>query len=379
MRLFCYVLRNRWASHTRHMVVVVGLVALSCGCSTTTSAPEKARGQERDSVAAASVQEGSTREEGAGPDERVAGTPDEAAQGTVEEVKVVGKRIRRWLPIVGADWPSKNCSLSTHNIGDGDLHVIFIADLGRNGRAWRHVARLASRAGVRATLVTLPGSDGNPPCTWRGEVLSRATELVASLVHEGSPPASLVGDTFGGRIALEVATQVRRDDIHNVVLFDLVPYPWSFQSLAFKVYRRTHTPMHFAAQARVLPPSYTSATSGLSFPAGDFVDADARAEIVQAYARSDPVTVGYEFFRANGPGADLRSLIGQVDGPILAIWPTGPAGNERRDQEGVAGQYADVRNVEWHALPGHGAGAMLEAPGKVANALLSFWRNIGFN
>ena len=96
----------------------------------------------------------------------------------VEEVTVTGRRIRRWLPFVGAAWPDENCQLSTRDVGRGELRTVFIADLGRNGRTWRGVAELLGEKGGRAKLVTLPGSDGIQPCTWRGAVLSHATDLV---------------------------------------------------------------------------------------------------------------------------------------------------------------------------------------------------------
>ena len=258
---------------------------------------------------------------------RVPGTEptlDDAVE-SVEEVKVTGKRIRRWLPFVGADWPDENCHLSTHRVGSGHLHAVFIADLGRNGRMWRDVAQRVGKAGQRAILVTLPGSDGNRPCTWRGAVLAHATELVAALIEDG-------------------------------------------QSASI-----------FAAQARVAPPGYWSAASGLAaYIEGDFSDDDARREIRRAYRGSDPVTVSYEFFRSQGPRADTRPLMARVGRPILAIQPLGPPGNERKNRHEVSAQYAEVQDVTLHPIPDHGAAAMLEAPAKVADAMLSFWHAIGF-
>lgn len=74
----------------------------------------------------------------------------------------------------------------------------------------------------------------------------------------------------------------------------------------------------------------------------------------------------------------MRPLAARVQKPMLAIWPTGPEGKERKHLADVAVQYADVQGVTWHALRGHGAGAMLEAPGLVADAIASFWDEVGF-
>ena len=297
----------------------------------------------------------------------------------VEEVVVVGNRIRRWLPIVGAAWPDKDCRLSVRVIGAGVRRSVFVADLGRSGQAWRHVAQNLATEGEEHVLVTLPGSAGNRPCTWRGAVLQDASRLVAELLGDGGGAVSLIGDAFGGQVALKVASNVDPDRIHNVVLFDVVPYPWELQSLLVKAYRRTHPPTVFAAQARVAPPGYWSAASGLGVRAvHDFIDKAARSEVMKTLGRSDPVTMSYEFSRGIGPTSDLRPLVRSVARPVLAIWPTGPAGNERTDRDAVEAQYADIKHVVWRTIEGRGAGAMLEAPALVAAHIEAFWREVGF-
>ena len=300
----------------------------------------------------------------------------------VEEVVVVGKRIRRWLPFVGADWPTKNCQLRTRTVGHGDLRVVFIADLGRSGRAWRHVARSLSVAAGRAALVTLPGSAGNRPCTWRGAVLPQAIDLVESFIGDSDAGSlALIGDgVFGGRVALEVASRAGRGKIHNLVLFDFVPYQWPLMPLAVKAYRRTNVPSVFAGQARLVPPGYFSGTSNLAaWMSRDFASKDVRREVTQTFSRSDPVTVSYEFFRSIGPKEDMRSLMAGMTSPTLTIWPAGAPNKPRHKiMHEVAAQYAQLDGVRWHALPGYGLAAMLEAPEEVANAVLSFWADVGF-
>ena len=366
----------------------LALSALFAGCTTAPSSPQPASSVSPVSAAVAPDAVPSTTTESTTP--KTAGisseSPEESGGSEVagadhapsEELTVVGKRIRRWLPIVGADWPDRDCRLSIRNVGRGKLRAIFIADIGRSGRAWRHVARLVAAGGVRATLVTLPGSDGNRPCTWSGAVVARASELVAELVGDGDGPVSLVGDTLAAHVALEVAAQGELGALHNLVLYDLVPYPWPLQSFVFKAYRRTHPPGLFANQSRIAPPGYLSLASNVSFPERDYPDKEARAELLHAFRRSDPVSVGYEFYRLAGPNGDLRPRIAGIDLPMLAIWPHGPTGSERRNSDEVAAQYADLQDVNLHVLKGHGAGAMLEAPDSIAGPILSFWERVEF-
>lgn len=92
--------------------------------------------------------------------------------------------------------------------------------------------------------------------------------------------------------------------------------------------------------------------------------------------------MSYEFYRGIGPTSDLRPSVESVDRPVLAIWPTGPAGNERTNRDAVEAQYADIEHVVWRTIEGHGAGAMLEAPASVAAHIQAFWqafwREVGF-
>ena len=45
---------------------------------------------------------------------------------------------------------------------------------------------------------------------------------------------ALIGDDFGGRVALDVAVESEPGLVQNVVLFDLVPHEWSLQNTAVK-------------------------------------------------------------------------------------------------------------------------------------------------
>ena len=257
---------------------------------------------------------------------------------------------------------------------DPDSEVLFFG-----GRAWRHVARLLANRGHQSTLVTLPGSDGNRPCTWRGAVREQAARLVADLVREGpTKPVSLIGDAFGGQVVLEAAAHLSSDRVHSIVLYDVVPHPPSVQNPMLKTYA-TMPATAFAAQARVSPPGWWTMWSTIDVKTGrNFVDDAAQSEIIESLRRSDAVTVAYELVRGLGSHGDMRQRIESIERPVLALWPSGPAGKERRSREAVAAQYAELRDVVWRTIDGHGAGAMLEAPTAVAGHIRSFWQDTDF-
>ena len=315
------------------------------------------------------------------PSETVGESPAVQASTSdeVEEVVVVGNRTRLWLPLVGTNWPDKDCQLRVRRVGAGDRRSIFVADLGRSGRAWRHVARRLADGGHQSTLVTLPGSDGNRPCTWRGAVREQAGRLVADLVREGPGPVSLVGDVFGAQVVLEAATHLAADHVHNFVLYDVVPRPQSLQNPLLKGYAMTPAAA-FAAQARVTPPGWWTMWSAIDVRTGrEFADKAVQSEILDSLRRSDPVTVSYELIRGLGSGADtLRQRIESNEGPVLALWPTGPAGKERKSRAAAAAQYAELPNIVWRTVGGHGTGAMLEASEAVAGHIRAFWQDTGF-
>ena len=100
---------------------------------------------------------------------------------------------------------------------------------------------------------------------------------------------------------------------------------------------------------------------------------------MRTFSRLDSVTVAYEFFRSIGPKEDMRSLMAGMTSPTLTIWPAGAPNKPRHKiMHEVAAQYAQLDGVRWHALPGYGLAAMLEAPEEVADAVLSFWADVGF-
>lgn len=88
----------------------------------------------------------------------------------------------------------------------------------------------------------------------------------------------------------------------------------------------------------------------------NFVDDAVQSEIIESLRRSDAVTVSYELVRGLGSHGDMRQRIESIESPVLALWPSGPAGKERKSREAVAAQYAELRDVVWRTVDVHGAG-----------------------
>ncbi len=165
----------------------------------------------------------------------------------------------------------------------------------------------------------------------------------ADLVREGEGPVALIGDAFGGQVALEVAKLVP-DRVDNVVLYDVAPYPWALRNLLAKTYLTTHPPAAFAAQARIAPPGWWSMMSGIDVSTGgEFLGEEVQSEVLKSLRRSDPVAMSYEMVRGMRKGRDLRATISSITRPILAVFPTGTDGKQRKQVAAVTAQYADMK------------------------------------
>ena len=80
----------------------------------------------------------------------------------VEEMTVTGRRIRRWLPFVGAAWPDENCQLSTRDVGRGRApHGVHRGPWPKRQEPGAALLSCLARAAGGPMLVTLPGSDGD--------------------------------------------------------------------------------------------------------------------------------------------------------------------------------------------------------------------------
>jgi len=116
--------------------------------------------------------------------------------------------------------------LSARTLGDSGPRVVFVHGLFGQGRNWTTIAKKLAEDGHRVTLLDLP-NHGHSPWTDRVDYLDMA-ELVAAEFEEFGEPATLVGHSMGGKVAMQLA--LRRPELRRaLVVVDIAPtdYPES--------------------------------------------------------------------------------------------------------------------------------------------------------
>jgi esterase len=111
---------------------------------------------------------------------------------------------------VGADEASKTLVM---------LHGIY----GR-GRNWQAIARavVAARTDYACWLVDLPHHGDSPGGRHGDTVAGLATDVIAWIHSEGFSPTSLLGHSYGGKVALAMADQLREQPL-QVWVIDSTP------------------------------------------------------------------------------------------------------------------------------------------------------------
>jgi pimeloyl-ACP methyl ester carboxylesterase len=115
--------------------------------------------------------------------------------------------------------------LAARTLGDAGPIVVFVHGLFGQGKNWTTAAKgLAERH--RVTLLDLP-NHGESPWTERVDYLDMAERLAAELA-ELDEPATLVGHSMGGKVAMQLALR-RPELLRALVVVDVAPvdYPES--------------------------------------------------------------------------------------------------------------------------------------------------------
>ena len=113
--------------------------------------------------------------------------------------------------------------LAARTIGDAGPPVVFVHGLFGQGKNWTTVAKgLADRH--RVTLLDLP-NHGHSPWTDRVDYVDMA-RLVADELEQLDEPATLVGHSMGGKVAMQLALR-RPELLRALVVVDVAPtaYP----------------------------------------------------------------------------------------------------------------------------------------------------------
>ena len=105
--------------------------------------------------------------------------------------------------------------------GDGPLDVIFLHGWGRSGRDFTEVQRQCLAPGTSSMAIDLPGFGSSPPPTQAGGARHYASLLSEALFSDIERPVTLVGHSFGGRVAAVLAA--RHPGIMRGVVFTGAP------------------------------------------------------------------------------------------------------------------------------------------------------------
>jgi pimeloyl-ACP methyl ester carboxylesterase len=118
---------------------------------------------------------------------------------------------------------SEDERLAARTIGDVGPPVVFVHGLFGQGKNWTTIAK-ALADGHRVTLLDLP-NHGHSPWTDRVDYLDMA-ELVAAELETLGEPATLVGHSMGGKVAMQLALR-RPELLRALVVVDIAPvsYP----------------------------------------------------------------------------------------------------------------------------------------------------------
>src|SRR5687768_8557590 len=130
-----------------------------------------------------------------------------------------------WWNRLMADDADRTDRLASRTVGDAGPHVVFVHGLFGQGKNWTTIAKgLADRH--RVTLLDLP-NHGHSPWTDRIDYLDMA-ERVAEELEALDEPATLVGHSMGGKVAMQLALR-RPELLRALVVVDVAPvdYPES--------------------------------------------------------------------------------------------------------------------------------------------------------
>ncbi len=116
--------------------------------------------------------------------------------------------------------------LHARTLGSTGPRVVFVHGLFGQGKNWTTIAK-GLAGDHRVTLLDLP-NHGHSPWTDRVDYLDMA-EMVAAELQSFGEPATLVGHSMGGKVAMQLALR-RPELLRALVVVDVAPtaYPEKF-------------------------------------------------------------------------------------------------------------------------------------------------------
>jgi pimeloyl-ACP methyl ester carboxylesterase len=240
-----------------------------------------------------------------------------------------------------------------HLLNDGSgPPLLFLHGAGGAGRWLPFHERLASQFSV--SLPTHPGHGGSPPAEWIEHISDLAFHYLDFLDHEGLERVHLVGSSFGGWIAAEMAT-IASHRLASLVLIAPVGikvegwvYPFLF---ALELPELVATVFHDPMAALALAPR-------------DMTSIDGLAELYRE--RAALARVSWNPYLYNPL---LRRRLGRITAPTLLCW------GEHDRVAPLACAQAWAKEIAGATLATFGASGHLphvEEPEAVAAAVIGF-------
>ncbi|WP_346620750.1 alpha/beta fold hydrolase [Blastococcus montanus] len=116
-------------------------------------------------------------------------------------------------------------ALHARTLGEAGPRVVFVHGLFGQGKNWTTIAKGLAED-HRVTLLDLP-NHGHSPWTERVDYVDMA-ELVAAELESFGEPATLVGHSMGGKVAMQLALR-RPELLRALVVVDIAPVEYPLQ------------------------------------------------------------------------------------------------------------------------------------------------------
>ena len=281
------------------------------------------------------------------------------------------------------EWVALN-GLNVHLTLMGDRlaePVVFLHGFPELAESWRDVMATAAGGGFFAVAPDLRGYGGTSRPATGYDIQTLAADVVALIDHVGAP-VHLVGHDWGGAIAYEVSASFP-DRVRTLAIVN-APHP---QVMAQRVWQprqllRSWYMLFF--QLPWLPERYVSRGRGRGIASRmrlSAVDAtrftDERlAPYVAAFATPERARPPIEYYRAAFRGLFRRRPNGQayprIRAPFRLIWSLRDRALGPELTRNLEPYFEHP--VEVHYLEDVGHCAPIEAPERVADLLVAFWR-----
>jgi pimeloyl-[acyl-carrier protein] methyl ester esterase len=253
-------------------------------------------------------------------------------------------------------------------VGSGP-DLVFISGLASSRATWKATAERL-KAHYRLHLIQVAGFAGEPArANATGAVLTPTAEAIdAYLVEQHLTPATLIGHSMGGTMALYLAEH-RGGHLRKVLLVDALPF------LGVTMAGPSATPESIKPMADMIRAS-TNPAPNMAQMIAHMVKAPAdRAAVAAWSAASDPGTVNRAL--ADDMTLNLKPELGAITVPVTLLYPdNAPNGAKAAAMDGFYGQaYATLPHARLVRIDNAMHFIMLDQPAAFAAALDVFLKD----